>query len=122
MRLTCQFVLLGMAALMTSGGAWAQVSFYTTVDLALRNSTQVRISAADVQHAEAAVMESVAAYKPSFSVGSTLGYSYGFPVGQPSVYTVNAQSLAYSFAQPDYIRSARAALRAPPLPPQDTRP
>ena len=65
----------------------AQVSFYTAVDLALRNSTQVRISAADVQRAEAGVMESVDAYKPSFSVGSSLGYSYGFPVGQPSVYT-----------------------------------
>src|SRR5271155_5656638 len=121
MRLTCQFVLLGMAALMTSGGARAQVSFYTAVDLALRNSTQVRISAADVQHAEAAVMESVAAYKPSFSVGSSLGYSYGFPVGQPSVYSVSAQSLAFSFSQPDYIRSTRQALLAAQLQLKDVR-
>ena len=92
MRRACQFVLLGIATLLATGGARAQgVSFYTVVDLALRNSTQVRISAADVQHAEAAVMESVDAYKPSFSVGSSLGYSYGFPVGQPSVYDVAAQ-------------------------------
>lgn len=122
MKRACQFGLLGIATLLVPGGARAQgVSFYTMVDLALRNSTQVRISSADVQRAEAGVMESVNAYKPSFSVGSSLGYSYGFPVGQPSIYSVAAQSLAYSFSQPDYIRSARAALAAAQLQLKDTR-
>jgi outer membrane protein TolC len=120
-RRTCQFVLLGIFTLIAQNGAEAQVSFYTTVDLALRNSTPVRIGAAQVQHAEAAVMESVDAYKPSFVVGSSLGYSYGFPVGQPSVYSVSASSLAFSFSQPDYIRSARAALLAAQLQLKDTR-
>jgi outer membrane protein TolC len=121
-RRACQFVLLGIATLLATGGARAQgVSFYTVVDLALRNSNQVRISAADVQHAEAAVMESVDAYKPAISVGSSLGYSYGFPVGQPSVYDVAAQSLAYSFSQPDYIRGARAALVSAQMQLKDTR-
>jgi outer membrane protein TolC len=121
-RRACQFVLLGIATLLATGGARAQgVSFYAVVDLALRNSTQVRISAADVQHAEAAVMESVDAYKPAISVGSSLGYSYGFPVGQPSVYDVAAQSLAYSFSQPDYIRGARAALVSAQMQLKDTR-
>ena len=122
MRRACQFVLLGIATLLAPTGARAQgVSFYTVVDLALRNSTQVRISAADVQRAEAAVMESVNAYKPAISVGSSLGYSYGFPVGQPSVYSVAAQSLAYSFSQPDYIRAARAALIGAQMQLKDTR-
>jgi len=116
-----QFVLLGMFTLIAPSGALAQVSFYTAVDLALRNSTPVRIGAAQVQHAEAAVMESVDAYKPSFVVGSSLGYSYGFPVGQPSVYSVSASSLAFSFSQPDYIRSARAGLLAAQLQLKDTR-
>jgi outer membrane protein TolC len=120
-RRACQFVSLGIFTLIAQSGALAQFSFYTAVDLALRNSTQVRISAAEVQHAEAAVMESVDAYKPSFSVGSSLGYSYGFPVGQPSVYSVSANSLAFSFSQPDYIRSARAALLAAQLQLKDTR-
>ncbi len=121
MRRACQFVLLGIVTVLVSGGARAQVSFYTAVDLALRNSTQVRISAADVRHAEAAVMESVDAYKPSFSVGSSLGYSYGFPVGQPSIYSVSANSLAFSFSQPSYIRAARKALLAAQLQLKDTR-
>ncbi|HTZ59808.1 MAG TPA: TolC family protein [Acidobacteriaceae bacterium] len=121
MRRACQFVLLGMVTALAHSGARAQLSFYTAIDLALRNSTQVRVAAAQVQHAEAAVMESVAAYKPSFSVGSSLGYSYGFPVGQPSVYSVSANSLAFSFSQPDYIRGARAALLASQLQLKDTR-
>jgi outer membrane protein TolC len=121
-RRACQFVLLGIATMLVPIGARAQgVSFYTVVDLALRNSTQVRISAADVQRAEAAVMESVDAYKPAISVGSSLGYSYGFPVGQPSVYSVAAQSLAYSFSQPDYIRAARASLIGAQMQLKDTR-
>jgi outer membrane protein TolC len=118
---TCQFVLLGIATLITGTGAPAQVSFYTAVDLALRNSTQLRISTADVQHAEAALTESKDAYMPSFLGGSSLGYSYGFPVGQPSIYSVTAQSLAFSFSQPDYIRSARAALLSAQLQLKDTR-
>jgi outer membrane protein TolC len=116
-----QFVLLGIFTLLAQSGALAQISFYAVVDLALRNSTPVRIGAAQVQHAEAAVMESVDAYKPSFVVGSSLGYSYGFPVGQPSVYSVSASSLAFSFSQPDYIRSARAALLSAQLRLKDTR-
>jgi outer membrane protein TolC len=120
-RRACQFVLLGIFTLLVQRGAVAQVSFYTAVDLALRNSTPVRIGAAQVLHAEAAVMESIDAYKPSFSVGSSLGYSYGFPVGQPSIYSVSANSLAYSFSQPDYIRSARAALLSAQLQLKDTR-
>jgi outer membrane protein TolC len=121
LRRGCQFVLLGMVTVLAQTGARAQVSFYTAVDLALRNSTQVRIAAAQVQHAEAGLTESKDAYRPSFSVGSSLGYSYGFPVGQPSVYSVTGQSLALSFSQPDYIRSARAALLAAQLQLKDAR-
>jgi outer membrane protein TolC len=120
-RRACQFVLLGIFTLIAPSAALAQVSFYTAVDLALRNSTPVRIGSAQVQHAEAALTESIDAYKPSFVVGSSLGYSYGFPVGQPSVYSVSASSLAFSFSQPDYIRSARAALLAAQLQLKDTR-
>jgi outer membrane protein TolC len=48
-------------------------------------------------------------------LGSSLGYSYGFPVGQPSVYNIGSQSLIYSFSQPDYIRAARAGLQSAQL-------
>ena len=37
-------------------GARAQLSFYTTIDMALRNSPQVRMGAAEVARAEAGVI------------------------------------------------------------------
>lgn len=93
----------------------AQVSLSSVVDLAIRNSTQVHIAMANVQRALAGLSESKDAYIPSFLLGSSLGYSYGFPVGQPSIYNIGSQSLIYSFSQPDYIRAARASVQAAEL-------
>jgi outer membrane protein TolC len=104
-----------MCMLLGGCQAWAQVSLSTVVDLAVRNSAPVKVAMAEVQRATAALAESKDAYLPSFLLGSNVGYSYGFPVGQPSVYNVGSQSLLYSFSQPDYIRAARAALNSAQL-------
>lgn len=108
---------LGIAVCALLGGshAKAQVSLSSTVDLAVRNSSQVHIAMANVQRAIAGLAESKDVYLPSFVLGSSLGYSYGFPVGQPSVYNIGSQSLIYSFSQPDYIRAARAGLQSAQL-------
>ncbi len=76
---------------------------------------------ADVRRAVAGVEETRDAYMPNFVLGSGLGYSYGFPVGQPSVFNATSQSLLLSFSQPDYIRSARASLKAAQFSLKDTR-
>jgi outer membrane protein TolC len=115
-------LLCGMIpAFLAASGAHAQVSFYMVVDSALRNNPQVRMSTADVERAQAGEKESVGVFKPNFMVGSGLGYTYGFPVGQPAIYSVSAQSLAFSFSQPDYIRAARNALRSAQLRLKDVR-
>ena len=106
---------IGVCALLGSHQASAQLSLSSVVDLALRNSTQVHIATANVQRALAALSETKDVYLPSFVLGSSLGYSYGFPVGQPSVYNIGSQSLLYSFSQSDYIRAARASLNAAQL-------
>ncbi len=98
--------------MLSSLSATAQISLYTVVDLALRNSTSVRMAQADVMRAAAGLTESKDAYIPNLTFGSSLGYSYGFPLGEPSVFNVTSQSLLFTFSQPDYIRSARAAVRA----------
>lgn len=103
---------IGVYALLGGRQASAQASLSTVVDLSVRNSTQVHIAMANVQRAIAGLAETKDAYLPSFLLGSSLGYSYGFPVGQPSVYNVGSQSLLFSFSQPDYIRAARAGLKA----------
>ena len=106
--LACTLALTG-AAVTT---AHAQISLTSAVDLALRSNPRVRIAAADVDKARAALAEARDVYIPNLVGGSGLGYSYGFPVGQPSIFNFQAQSLVFNFSQHDYIRAARSALAA----------
>jgi len=101
--------------------AGGDVSLYTVVDLALRNSHAVHVAEADEQRTLAVWMETRDIYIPSFSVGSGLGYSYGFPLGNPTLFNVQSQFLVFSFSQPDYIRSAHAAAKAATLSLKDSR-
>jgi outer membrane protein TolC len=99
----------------------AQMSFTTAVDLALRNSPKVRMAQADVDKALAGLAQAKDVYIPSLVGGSGLGYSYGFPLGQPTLFTLQSQSLGFSFSQRDYIRAARLALQAANLSLQEVR-
>src|SRR6185437_3930411 len=97
------------------------VSLYTIVDLALRNSHAVHVAEANQQRTRAIWLETRDIYIPSVSIGSGLGYSYGFPLGNPTLFNVQSQFLAFSFSQPDYIRSAHAAVKAATLSLKDQR-
>jgi outer membrane protein TolC len=99
----------------------AQVSLGTVVDLAQRNSGTVRLAEADVQKAAAALAQTQNAYIPNFGISSTVGYSYGFPTGQPSVGSATMQSLVLSFSQQQYIKAARSGLDAAKLRLKDAR-
>ena len=100
----------------------AQISFSTAVDLALKNSPKVKMAQADVDKAMAALQQLRDAFVPTVVAGSGLGPpSYGFPLGQPSIFTITGQSLVFSFSQRDYIRSSRAALDAANLALADVR-
>lgn len=102
--------------------ALAQISLYTTVDQALRSSTSVRIATADVQRAVAQLSQTKDVFVPNFVVGSSVGPpSYGFPLGQPSIVTVQTQSLIFTFSQMDYVRAARAGLESAKLALADAR-
>jgi outer membrane protein TolC len=107
--------------LLFPAGATAQVSLLTIVDQAVRNSTSIRIATADVQRAAAGVSEARDVYVPNFVLGSSAGYTYGFPIGQPTIVNVSTQSLLFTFSQKDYIRSARSALTAAQLTLADAR-
>lgn len=97
------------------------ISLYSVVDLALRNSQAVRTAEAAQQHARATMLEMRDAYIPNFSLGSGLGYSYGFPLGNPTLFNVNSTSLLFSFSQKYYIRAAAAGLKAATLSLKDVR-
>lgn len=120
-RRLLKWVALNAFGVLAVASANAQVSLYTVVDLALRNSTQVRIAKADVMRAAAGLTETKDAYIPNLVLGSSLGYSYGFPLGEPSVFNVTSQSLLFTFSQPDYVRSAHAAVQAAEFNLKDSR-
>ncbi len=91
----------------------AQVSLTSAVDLALRNSPRVKMAEADVAKARAAVAETKDVYIPSVvGQSSGLGYSYGFPLGTPTIFSFSAQSLVFSYSQRDYIRAATSGFSA----------
>jgi len=97
--------------------ASAQVSLTTVVDLAQRNSSTVRLAAADVQKAQAALTQTEDVFVPSAVFGSGLpsAPSVGFTGGVPSILSINVQSLVFSFPQIQYVRSAQASLKAASL-------
>ncbi len=100
------------AAVASAPSAPGDVSLYTIVDLALRNSKSVQIAEADRKRTLAVRTQTRDVYIPNFSVGSGLGYSYGFPLGNPTLFNVQSSFLLFSFSQRDYIRSAQASLKA----------
>jgi outer membrane protein TolC len=109
-------LLTALLALALPCAASAQISLSTAVDLAEKSSPAVRSAQANVRKAQAAVSETKDVYWPSVDLGSSVGPPpYGFPLGNPDIYDIDMQSLVLSFAQPDYIRAARAGLRAAAL-------
>ncbi len=99
--------------------AGAQLSLFSAVDLARRNSASVRIARSDVAKAQASLEETRDVYIPSLTAGSSAGYSYGFLGGVPSVFNAQISSLLISFSQPDYVRAAKAGLHTAVLNLQD---
>jgi len=92
--------------------AAAQVSLGTVVDLAQKNSSAVKLAQADLLKAQAALAQTQDAYIPNLQIGSTVGYSHGFPTGQPSVGNATMQSLVFSYSQRQYVKAARAGIDA----------
>ncbi|MGO9326086.1 MAG: TolC family protein [Terracidiphilus sp.] len=90
----------------------AQVSLTTVVEMSQQNSTAVKLANADLQKAQAALGQTEDAYIPNFVIGSQIGYSHGFPTGQPSVGNATMQSLVLSFSQRQYTKAARAGVEA----------
>jgi outer membrane protein TolC len=121
MRRTSYTAMLIGGCCLTSVCAKAQISFTSAIDLALRNSPRVRMAEADVERARASLAEAQDVYIPVVMAASGLGYSYGYPLGTPTIATVQASSLLFNYSQRDYIRSARFGLAASNLSLKDVR-
>jgi outer membrane protein TolC len=102
--------------------AYAQISFSTAIALALKSNPKVLTAQADVDKALAAVQQIRDAFIPNIVGGSGVGPpSYGYPLGQPSIFNITSQSLVFSYSQHDYLRAAQAALDATRLNLKDIR-
>jgi outer membrane protein TolC len=99
----------------------AQISLRTVVEMAQQNSSSVKLAQADLQKAQAALAQTQDAYIPNFVIGSQIGYSHGFPTGQPSVGSASMQSLVFSYSQRQYTKSARAGIEAANLALKDAK-
>jgi outer membrane protein TolC len=101
---------------------YAQISFTTAVTLALKSNPKVLMAQADVDKALATLQQLRDAYIPNVVGGSGVGPpSYGFPLGQPSIFNITSTSLVFSYSQRDYLRAAQAALDAAKLSLKDIR-
>ena len=102
--------------------ALAQISFTTAVGLSLKSNPKVLMAQADVDKTRAALAQLRDAYIPNVVGGAGVGPpSYGFPLGQPTLFSFTAQSLVFSYSQRDYIRAAQAAIEAAILSLKDVR-
>src|SRR6185437_10308378 len=110
--------------LMAAGAAVALVlsargqdfTLQRAIQLALAHSTASGISVADQMHAYEAYLEARDAIIPQVTVGSDVGYAYGFPLSlegsAPTIFNVTSQSLVFSPAQREFVRAARAEWHA----------
>jgi outer membrane protein TolC len=108
-------------ALSLTPSAQAQVSFSSAVALALSTSPRVHMAQDDIKKATAALAETHDAYVPVVEGVMDLAYTYGAPLGEPTLFSFSAQSLAFSYSQRDYMRAAHSGLNAANLSLQEVR-
>ena len=116
-------MLIGITMASAPALVSAQISLAMVVDLAQRNSSAVKLAEADVQKANAALMQTEDVFVPSLTFGSGLPafHTIGFMPGVPSTFSGTVQSMAFSLSQKEYIGAARWGTKAVSLSLKDAR-
>ncbi len=111
-------VMLGMA------GA-EPLPFRRAIELALQHSGATAIATAEQVRAQQSYLELRNLYLPQVTVGSGLGYSYGFPLSlegaAPAVFNVTTQQYVLNLANRDFMRAARLDWTSTESQKQDSR-
>ena len=111
-RLSARTVSVAACLLLAAPLARGQLSLQSAVDLALKNSPRIRIAQADVAKARAAWQETRDAYIPAISTQPGYGQATGAPLNVPVIFSIQAQSLVFSFQQKDFVRAAQASIES----------
>jgi outer membrane protein TolC len=106
-------MLAALAAIVPCAGA--QLSLSSVAALALKNDPRVKAAQANVAKAQAAMSEVHDAYVPVVGISGGYGKSTGPPLGLPTVFSVQSESLIFNFSQKDNIRAAAAGLQSAQL-------
>jgi len=101
------------------------IPFRNAVELALQHSGIMGIAAINQWRAHAAYQEVRANWIPQLTVGSGLGYSYGFPLtiegSAPSVVNFTSSQTLFNWTTKEYLKAAKIQWQATSLDVQDKR-
>ena len=101
------------------------VSFPNAVDMALQHSGVMAVAAINQWRAHQSYQELKANYYPQLTVGSALGYSYGFPLtlegSAPSVVNFNSLQSLFNISLQKYLKAAKVDWQATSLDVRDKR-
>ncbi len=101
------------------------IPFRNAIELALEHSGVMGIAAINQWRARKAYEELRANYIPQLTIGSGLGYSYGFPLtlegSAPSVVNFNSLNTVFNVSLQKYLKAARIDWHATSLDVQDKR-
>ncbi len=105
--------------------AAAPITFHDAVEMALQHSGVMGIASINQWRAYQNYREARANYIPQITVGSGLGYSYGFPLtlegSAPSVVNFNTQQSFFNPALRQFIKAAKIDWKATSFDIQDKR-
>jgi len=119
-------LLVGLLVIVpTSVVAQEALSFEKAVELALAQSSQMALSQADEARAYQTYLEAHDSYIPKISVGSDVGYAYGFPLSlegsAPTLFNVAAQSSVWNPSLREFTKAARVEWSASKTQTRDQR-
>jgi outer membrane protein len=122
--LACALLSINGSALVADAPP-TPIPFRNAVQLALEHSGVMGIAAINQWRAEEAYKEVRANYIPQLSIGSALGYSYGFPLtlegSAPSVANFNAVQSFYNPALKQFLKAAKIDWKATSFDVRDKR-
>jgi len=123
MALAC--ALLSVPPACGAADAPQPIPFRNAVEMALQHSGVMGIAAINQWRAHQAYVELRANYIPQITVGSGLGYSYGFPLtlegSAPSVVNFNSVQSLFNLSLRQYVKAAKIDWHATSLDTQDKR-
>jgi len=124
-RFLSAFQMALLVGLLPQIGQSQDFTLRRAINLALTHSASSGIAEAEVLAARGNYRTARSFYTPQVTLGSGLGYAYGFPLSlegaAPTIFNVTAQSGVFNAAQREFIRAAEVDIKATSSQSRDVR-